>query len=97
MLQLDMIKTIKHRGLRLLYERGDKGNIGANMRDRIERILFVLDQAETLDDLDIPGYRLHALTGDRKGTWSIRVTGNWRVTFLFADGDVFDVDLEDYH
>ena len=92
-----MIKTIKHRGLRLLYERGDKGNIGANMRDRIERILFVLDQAETLDELDIPGYRLHSLTGDRKGTWSIRVTGNWRVTFLFADGDVFDVDLEDYH
>lgn len=92
-----MIKTIKHRGLRLLYERGDKGSIGANMRDRIERILFVLDQAETLDELDIPGYRLHSLTGDRKGTWSIRVTGNWRVTFLFADGDVFDVDLEDYH
>jgi len=97
MLQLDMIKTIKHRGLRLLYERGDKGNIGANMRDRIERILFVLDQAETLDELEIPGYRLHSLTGDRKGTWSIRVTGNWQVTFLFADGDVFDVDLEDYH
>ena len=92
-----MIKTIKHRGLRLLYERGDKGNIGANMRDRIERILFVLDQAETLDELEIPGYRLHSLTGDRKGTWSIRVTGNWRVTFLFVDGDVFDVDLEDYH
>lgn len=92
-----MIKTIKHRGLRLLYERGDKGSIGANMRDRIERILFVLDQAESLDELDIPGYRLHPLTGDRKGTWSIRVTGNWRVTFLFADGDVFDVDLEDYH
>jgi proteic killer suppression protein len=92
-----MIKTVKHRGLRLLYERGDKGNIGANMRDRIERILFVLDQAETLDDLDIPGYRLHALTGDRKGAWSIRVTGNWRVTFVFVDGDVFDVDLEDYH
>lgn len=92
-----MIKTIKHRGLRLLYERGDKSNIGANMRDRIERILFVLDQAETLDELDIPGYRLHSLTGDRKGAWSIRVTGNWRITFLFADGDVLDVDLEDYH
>jgi addiction module HigA family antidote len=92
-----MIKTFKHRGLRRLYERGEKGHIGANMRDRIERILFVLDQAETLDELDIPGYRLHSLTGDRKGTWSIRVTGNWRVTFLFADGDVFDVDLEDYH
>jgi proteic killer suppression protein len=67
------------------------------MRDRIERILSVLDQAETLEDLDIPGYRLHPLTGDRKGTWSIRVTGNWRITFVYADGDVFDLDLEDYH
>jgi proteic killer suppression protein len=56
-----------------------------------------LNQAETLDELDIPGYRLHSLTGDRKSTWSIRVTGNWRVMFLFADGDVFDANLEDYH
>jgi proteic killer suppression protein len=92
-----MIKTIKHRGLKHLYEYGDRSSIGANMRDRIERILSVLDQAETLEDLDIPGYRLHPLTGDRKGTWSIRVTGNWRITFVYADGDVFDLDLEDYH
>lgn len=92
-----MIKTIKHRGLRQLYERADRSGIGANIRDRVERILFVLDQAETLEDLNLPGYRLHALSGDRKGTWSIRVTGNWRITFVLQDGDVFDVDLEDYH
>lgn len=92
-----MIKTIKHRGLKQLYERGDRSGIGANMRDRIERILSVLDQAETLDDLDIPGYRLHSLTGDRQGRLSIRVTGNWRITFVYANGDVFDVNLEDYH
>jgi len=47
--------------------------------------------------MDIPGYRLHALTGNREGIWSIRVTGNWRITFRFADGNVFDLDLEDYH
>jgi len=92
-----MIRSIKYRGLRRLYEQGDSSGIGANMRNRVERILFVLDQAENLDDLDLPGYRLHPLTGDRKGIWSIRVTGNWRITFAFTDGDVFDVDLEDYH
>ena len=92
-----MITSIRHRGLKQLYERGDRSGIGANMRDRIERILLVLDQAETLNEMDIPGFRLHALTGDRKATWSIRVTGNWRVTFIFADGNVYDLDLEDYH
>lgn len=92
-----MIRTIKHRGLKYLYERGDRSGVGANMRDRVERILFVLDQAEDIEDLDIPGYRLHPLTGDRTGIWSIRVTGNWRITFALADGDVLDVDLEDYH
>jgi proteic killer suppression protein len=92
-----MIRTFKHRGLKRLYERGDRSGIGANMLDRVERILSVLDQAENLDDLDLPGYRLHSLVGDRRGIWSIRVTGNWRITFVFADGDVFDVDLEDYH
>jgi proteic killer suppression protein len=92
-----MIRTIKHRGLKRLYERGDRSGIGANIRDRVERIMSVLDQAENLDDLDLPGYRLHPLTGDRRDIWSIRVTGNWRITFGFAGGDVFDVDLEDYH
>jgi len=92
-----MITSIKHRGLRLLYERGDRSGVGANLRDRVERILLVLDQAETLEEMNIPGFRLHPLTGNRQGVWSIRVTGNWRITFSFAEGDVFDVDLEDYH
>lgn len=92
-----MIRSIRHRGLRRLYEQGDQRGIGANTRSRVERILLVLDQAETLEEMDMPGYRLHQLSGSRKGTWSIRVTGNWRITFLFEDGEVFDVDLEDYH
>jgi proteic killer suppression protein len=92
-----MIKSIRHRGLKRLYEQGDRRGIGANIRGRAERILFVLDQAETLDDIDMPGYRLHPLTGNRKGEWSIRVTGNWRITFVFDDGHVYNVDLEDYH
>ena len=54
-----MITSFKHRGLRHLYEQGDRGGIGANIRDRVERILLVLDQAESLDDMNLPGYRLH--------------------------------------
>jgi len=92
-----MITSFKHRGLRRLYEQGDRGGIGANISDRVKRILLVLDQAESLDDMNLPGYRLHQLAGDRKGMWSIRVTGNWRITFGFIDGEVVDVDLEDYH
>jgi len=92
-----MIKSIKHKGLKRLYEQGDKSGIGASLRARIERILLILDEAQTLNDMNIPGYRLHPLTGNRQGTWSIRVTGNWRITFLFVDSDVVDVDLEDYH
>ncbi|MEZ4710869.1 MAG: type II toxin-antitoxin system RelE/ParE family toxin [Caldilineaceae bacterium] len=92
-----MIISFKHRGLRRFYERDDKSGIGANMRNRVQEILTVLDAAETLDDLDVPGYRLHPLTGNRRGTWTIRVTGNWRITFRFEDGGAHDVDLEDYH
>lgn len=92
-----MIKNIKHKGLKRLYEQGDKSGIGANLRVRIERILLILDEAQTLNDMDIPGYRLHPLSGNRQGVWSIRVTGNWRITFMFSDGDAIDVDLEDYH
>lgn len=92
-----MIESIRHRNLQRLYERGDRSGIGANLRDRVERILFVLDQAQTIEEINIPGYRLHPLTGNRQGTWSIRVTGNWRITFRFEDGNVYDVDLEDYH
>lgn len=77
--------------------KGDQSGIGANIRNRVERILLVLDQAESLEEMNLPGYRLHQLAGDRKGLWSVRVTGNWRITFGFVDGEVIDVDLEDYH
>jgi proteic killer suppression protein len=50
-----------------------------------------------VDDIKLPGYDLHELKGDRKGTWSIKVSGNWRITFKFEDGDAYDVNLEDYH
>ena len=59
--------------------------------------LEVIDSALMLEDIRLPGYDLHELKGDRQGTWSIKVSGNWRITFSFEDGEVYDVNLEDYH
>ena len=59
--------------------------------------LAALDSADVIDDMDIPGYRLHALKGDRKHQWSITVNGNWRLTFQFEEGNVYILNYEDYH
>jgi len=59
--------------------------------------LVALDTAQTIDDMDVPGFKLHALKGQLKGRWSIWVSGNWRITFEFRDGNVFILDYEDYH
>lgn len=67
------------------------------MLPRIERILDVLDSAAIVSELDIPGFKLHRLTGNRKDTWSVSASGNWRITFRFENGDVYDVNLEDCH
>ena len=60
-------------------------------------LLDVLNIAVNPSNLDLPGARLHPLTGNRRGTWSVRVSGNWRLTFRFEDGEAVDIDLEDYH
>ena len=60
-------------------------------------MLDALDAAATIGELNVPGWFLHPLSGDRKGLWSLRVSGNWRLTFVFQDGDVDVVNLEDYH
>jgi proteic killer suppression protein len=67
------------------------------MLKRIADVLAHLDMALHPVDVDLPGYRLHPLKGDLKGYWSVSISGNWRIVFRFADGDVFDVDLVDYH
>ncbi len=69
-------------------------------RERLDRITLALadlDAASKPNDIDLPGYRLHPLRGDLKGLWSISISGNWRITFRFEAGDVYDVDLVDYH
>ena len=59
--------------------------------------LAALGTAATIEDMDVPGFRLHSLKGDRKGQWSITVSGNWRLTFEFKDGNAYLLDYEDYH
>ena len=91
-----MIRSFRHRGLRRLWD-GDPSRIGAALRARVENVLSVLDAAATASDVDLPGYRLHALKGGMRGLWSVAITGNWRVTFRIENGEVYDVDLTDYH
>ena len=92
-----MIRSFRHRGLKRLYERGDVSRVRPDLLDRIRSILGRLDTARKMEDMRIPSYRLHALKGDLKGCWSVRVKTNWRIIFGFEDGDAFDVDLVDYH
>ena len=80
-----------------MYERGDPSRVRADQADRIALALADLDDARKPSDLDLPGYRLHPLKGDRNGFWRISISGNWRIVFRFDDGDVYDVELVDYH
>ena len=91
-----MIKSFRHRGLKRLYERGDKSRVNAQQVDKIERILANLDAASQATDMDLPGYKFHVLKGEWKGYYSVWVTGNWRVVFQFSD-EAEDVTLIDYH
>lgn len=92
-----MIGNIKHKGLKRLYERGDRSKVAADHAEKLENILFMLDTALVVEALDLPGFRLHPLTGDLKGFWSVTVWANWRVIFRFEQGRALDVDLVDYH
>lgn len=92
-----MIKSFKHKGLRKFYESGSKQGIQAQHAAKLRMQLAALDSAINIEDIDIPGYRLHELKGNRKGIWSISVSGNWRITFEFSDGNVYIVNYEDYH
>lgn len=92
-----MIKSFRNKGLRLFFTDSDCRGIDSKHADRIQRQLDRLDMAVKPEDMNLPGYDFHRLKGDRKGTFAISVSGNWRITFAFADGDATDVNLEDYH
>jgi proteic killer suppression protein len=92
-----VIRSFKHRGLKRLYERDDRSGIRPDLVDTVEDILGRLDEADTPQALNLPGYRLHLLKGNLRGFWSVTVRANWRIIFRFQDGEVFDVELTDYH
>ena len=92
-----MIKSFRHKGLRRLFETGSTSGVQASHAKRLRMQLAALDTAQSIEDMDIPGYRLHSLKGQMRGHWSIWVSGNWRLTFEFQDGHVYVLDYEDYH
>ena len=92
-----MIRSLKHRGLKRLYEMDDRSGIRPDLLDTVERILTLLDAATTPQDLDLPRNRLHQLKGDRKGYWAVTVRANWRIIFRFEGANALDVELIDYH
>lgn len=92
-----MIQSFRHRGLRRFFETGSTAGIQPQFTKRLRVILGALSRAREIRDMDLPGFHLHPLKGRRKGIWSVRVSGNWRVTFRFENGDAFDLNLKDYH
>ena len=92
-----MIVGFRHAGLKALYQGRTPRKVSPQHLGKLQRILSALDQAEKAADLDLPGFRLHALKGTPKGTYAVQVSGNWRVTFRFDGINVTDVDYMDYH
>jgi len=92
-----VIKSFRHKGLKEFFETGSRRGIASGIATRVRIRLDVIDAAKTIADVNLPGFRLHELKGQRAGTWSIWVSGNQRITFKFIDGHASDVELEDYH
>jgi len=92
-----VIKSFRGKPVRAFWERSDASRIALQLRLRIERRLDALDMATTPDDMNIPGFDFHGLTGARKGTYSVHVNGPWCITFRWDGLDAVDVNLENYH
>ena len=92
-----MIKSFRHKGLRRFYETGSTTGIQASHAKRLRLQLAALDSAQSIEDMNVPGYALHPLKGELRGRWAVSVNGNWRLTFEFKDGNAYVLDYEDYH
>lgn len=92
-----MIQSFRHKGLRKLFETGSSVGVQASHSKRLRMQLAALDTAHTIDDMDVPGLALHPLKGSMRGRWAVSVSGNWRLTFEFKDGNAYVLDYEDYH
>ena len=92
-----VIQSFRHKGLARFFETGSSAGIQPKHAKRLRMLLVALDTAQTIDDMDVPGFKLHTLKGKEKGRWSVWVNGSWRVTFEFRDGQAHVLDYEDYH
>lgn len=92
-----MIKSFRHKGLKKYFETGVSAGIQPHHAKRLRMLLAALDTAQVIEDMSVPGFRLHPLKGEDKGRWSVWVNGNWRMTFEFKNGDAHILDYEDYH
>jgi len=94
------IRNVRHRGLKRFIERDDASGLAAAVVEKVRNIVSFLQEMQNVQELsDVPSWKVHQLTGDRKGTWSLSVTRNWRITFRVdqAEGEIIDLDYEDYH
>ena len=92
-----MIKSFRHRGIEAFFKKGSKAGIQPHHAAKLSRLLAHLDRSKLPEDMNIPGWRLHALGGEFEGHWSVWVNGNWRLTFAFEGDDAVLVDDQDYH
>ncbi len=92
-----MIKSFKHKGIQKFFESGSTVGIQSKHKQRLRMILAALDSSHEIDDMNVPGFKLHPLKGKLKGVWSVSVSGNWRITFKFENGNAHLVNYEDYH
>lgn len=92
-----MIKSFKHKGLKKFFYYGDVSGIQAEHKAKLKVILSAIQATKAVSALNVPMFRLHELKGSLKEHYSIRVNGNWRVTFKFEDGDAYILDYQDYH
>lgn len=91
-----MIKSFRHKGLKKFFDTGSVAGIQPHHSKRLRMLLAALDTAISIEDMDVPGFRLHPLKGKDRGRWSVWVNGNWRLTFEFVDGHIYVLDYEDY-
>jgi proteic killer suppression protein len=92
-----MIKSFRHKGLAEFFTTGSKKGIRPEQATRLADILFRLQYATDVQDMNFPGAGLHTLRGQRAGFWAVKVSGNWRIIFRFKDGHALEVDYLDYH
>lgn len=92
-----VIQSIQHKGLKKFFDAGSRAGVQPHHAEKLQMLLAALDTAQTIEDMNIPGLRLHSPKGPDRGRWSIWVNGNWRLTFEFRNGHVHDIDYEDYH